>query len=369
MIQNSTTYSSALDFFQVMQHTHQCKCGDPRDRIDAILSLIKESGLVEPDYRKTIRQVYQDVTIRYIARTESMDILRFSGLEGNRSKMPTWVPTWSVRDKGTLFIIRKASGGTLPKVQFKGPDTLNVTGLCLAIVQQIENLGGKTNEKVVANIRKAAPDDILGSSYVGGGSLLAAYCHTICANNHAETSIPHYNGWPRIQQSLDLLSAILQPGKQRATEHQPGAETNTYLNMVQYYTRTHSFIKTREGYMGLVPLETRAGDHVCILLGCPSPMLLRPAPNNQFLVVRECYVHGLMTGEAFLGPLPDHYQLVQVADQTQPKSFLPFYNHRTGKFQFNDPRLETLPPDEVNPILTPEMIEKRGVKLRTFDLI
>ena len=95
--------------------------------------------------------------------------------------------------------------------------------------------------------------------------------------------------------------------------------------------------------------------------------LLRPAPNHQFRVVGECYVHGFMNREAFLGPLPDHYQLVQVLDQTQRSSFWQFYNHRTGKTQFNDPRLEPpLDDDDVDPILTPETIEDRGVKLRTF---
>ena len=162
--------------------------------------------------------MYPDVALRYITHTKKISILRLSGLGDHGSGIPTWVPDWRVRKKQFSNMEMLASGGTVSKVQFRGPGILNVTGMCLAIVQQNESLRGKTDEKVIANIRKSAPDDILESSYVGGGSLLSAYCHTICGSNYAEMYMPHRKAWPRVQQSLDFLFAISPAGRRSSSK-------------------------------------------------------------------------------------------------------------------------------------------------------
>ena len=363
--------SSTLSFLDIMERTDNCKCVDPRDRIYAVLSVIEKferTSLIEPDYTKKVGQVYQDVTLEYIAHKRSIKILRSPRLGKKPSRIPTWVPDWRVKIKTMLSLGMLASGATLSEAHFKDPGILNVTGTCVAFVQHRETLTSNTDEELIASIRKNAPDDILESSYVGGGSLFAAYCHTLCAGHYAEIFIPPRKSWPRAQQSLNFLSAVLQPGEQRLQEQDFDIkEANTFLSMVPNFVEHYSFIKTREDYIGLAPLEALPGDHICILLGCDTPICLRSAPNHQFRLVGDCYVHGFMKGEGLLGPLPNHYQLVRVMDQVQSYK-LQFYNHQTGKCQSDDPRFEPAPGDGVQ-ILTPEMIEERGVKLRTFDLI
>ncbi|KIW25724.1 uncharacterized protein PV07_08879 [Cladophialophora immunda] len=46
-----------------------------------------------------------------------------------------------------------------------------------------------------------------------------------------------------------------------------------------------------------VPRETEDADLVCILLGCPTPFVLRRV-QNHYRIVGCCYVHGFMDGEA-----------------------------------------------------------------------
>ncbi|KAK5189759.1 hypothetical protein LTR47_007690 [Exophiala xenobiotica] len=46
-----------------------------------------------------------------------------------------------------------------------------------------------------------------------------------------------------------------------------------------------------------VPRDTIAGDSVCIILGCPTPFVLRQV-DEYHRVVGPCYVHGLMDGQA-----------------------------------------------------------------------
>ncbi|MCJ1378622.1 hypothetical protein MMC17_001721 [Xylographa soralifera] len=49
--------------------------------------------------------------------------------------------------------------------------------------------------------------------------------------------------------------------------------------------------------LGLCPRDCRQGDLVCILHGSNVPVLLRPQ-GNYYEVVGQCYVHGIMEGEA-----------------------------------------------------------------------
>jgi hypothetical protein len=54
---------------------------------------------------------------------------------------------------------------------------------------------------------------------------------------------------------------------------------------------------TEKRHLALVPEEAREGDRVAVLYGCNFPVLLRP-DGDAFRYIGECYVDGLMDGEA-----------------------------------------------------------------------
>ncbi|KAF1948812.1 hypothetical protein CC80DRAFT_430751 [Byssothecium circinans] len=56
------------------------------------------------------------------------------------------------------------------------------------------------------------------------------------------------------------------------------------------------FARTGRGSYVLGPAALEAGD-VCVLLGNKVPFCLRPM-GRRYLLVGDCYVHGLMNGEA-----------------------------------------------------------------------
>jgi hypothetical protein len=62
-------------------------------------------------------------------------------------------------------------------------------------------------------------------------------------------------------------------------------------------TSRRVFCITDDGYMGLVPNRTKREDHIGVILGCDVPFVLRKAEGGWKLV-GECYIHGLMDGEA-----------------------------------------------------------------------
>jgi hypothetical protein len=59
-------------------------------------------------------------------------------------------------------------------------------------------------------------------------------------------------------------------------------------------------ITTADGKLGLVPASVRVGDVIAII-GCPFPVLLRATTNNSYIYLGECYIHGVMDGEAMDG--------------------------------------------------------------------
>jgi hypothetical protein len=62
---------------------------------------------------------------------------------------------------------------------------------------------------------------------------------------------------------------------------------------------------------GLAPPKTNHGDIICILFGCSVPVVLRKyMPNDtsdhRYTFVGECYVHGMMDGEAIPKKTPEY---------------------------------------------------------------
>jgi len=56
-------------------------------------------------------------------------------------------------------------------------------------------------------------------------------------------------------------------------------------------------LQTSKGHIGLAGEACRAGDVVSILFGAGVPFILRRA-GQEFVLIGEAYVHGIMDGEA-----------------------------------------------------------------------
>jgi hypothetical protein len=55
---------------------------------------------------------------------------------------------------------------------------------------------------------------------------------------------------------------------------------------------------TEGTYSGLGPLGIEKGDEICIFLGFSTPSIIRPRQAGGYVLVGECYIYGLMDGEA-----------------------------------------------------------------------
>ena len=67
---------------------------------------------------------------------------------------------------------------------------------------------------------------------------------------------------------------------------------------------TLRFCKTRNGRLGQCQPGSKVGDVVCVFFSAPTPFVIRPRPKDDsdemitFEFVGECYIHGVMDGEA-----------------------------------------------------------------------
>lgn len=100
-------------------------------------------------------------------------------------------------------------------------------------------------------------------------------------------------------------------------------DCTSYMASFQQATTNRRFFVTENGRMGLAPLDSEPGDLVCLILGSPVPFILRPCrrdidpasssphalepkphqPEECFVLVGECYCHGMMEGEELKPPL------------------------------------------------------------------
>ena len=60
--------------------------------------------------------------------------------------------------------------------------------------------------------------------------------------------------------------------------------------------RGRRFFTTTKGFMGLAPDIAQVGDKVCLISGCCTPFIIR-ADGQNYALVGESYVHGVMDGE------------------------------------------------------------------------
>ena len=376
----------------LMERTQKCKCSDPRDRVFAVLNMLgpwERNAKIKADYTKTVSQVYRDAVLSIVNHNKEIKILMYCEMQEqplespDSLQFPSWVRNWMIPISTDRIFGGHASGKSNAET-FYDNDVLRVMGTHVASIRHIEKIewDGMTDcITTIQNFSQKFLPDIESASYVSGGSKLDAYCRLLCENYFVDQYVPAGESMPDFQQSRDLLLSIL-----NSQETDVVLDTDLlisdrdYLSQVQRFCDGRHLFMTEEGYIGLGPRAAKAGDCVCVLLGSDSPFLLRPIGNNQYQIVGHCYVHGIMSGEALLGPLPGDFRFVSAFDRTLNQYNDAFHSYERDIIQWNDPRLPFKPvyePSERRLLwwldwkksLTSEALKKRGVHMEMFELV
>ncbi len=385
----------------ILENARSASCSDPRDKIFAVLSLAHKSETrgLDPDYSKPAEAVFQDLVLHYTSKVQSLDILTHCELRDDTGgmKLPTWVPDWTVPRLSETIDFPASCRGSKPRVRYQDGKVLAATGVHVAIIESVETFPQPTSQRdylydreVEDAIRAFTVPKIESLSLSERDATVSSLCRTICCNVFAETRSPP-TSHPSFEICRKYIHRIIDTTQDTALEE--SQQIVLYLAQVRSAIRGRSFFTTVDGYIGLAPIATKPGDQVCILLGCQSPLVLRPCGDGSHKVVGECYIDGFMDGAAFLGPLPNKWQLVSRFFKEYVRYYDVFVNHQTGEFQIEDPRLGLLPAgwyisdhegkdaynifanDETgertwrDPRMTPEALTARGVEMREFRLV
>ena len=113
-----------------------------------------------------------------------------------------------------------------------------------------------------------------------------------------------------------------------------GGDATRFAEIAVQYCECRRLFLTMNGYLGLGPDTLQEGDVLCVLGGGDVPYILRPVKSNdyskmKYLLVGECYVDGLMSGEAVValaqgrilaGAIPPDLILQTIVDATKQES-------------------------------------------------
>ena len=297
-----------LDLLRLLSTAYLFNATDPRDNIYSILAIATDGNHedIQTDYSRSVEEVYKRFAMRMIKQNNNLDIMGYCFLEKNLS-LPSWVPDWSVRHIPFPFpkrLVQGEDGNKTYGITYNACDdrpvdaafstdlrTLAVRGIVFDVIEEISIPRALFTDEDLAqegDLARSWTQFALGSAphaaYPADGTILEALQHVLCAdidNNSEECA----------ERGKSIPWHTLESG-------QPNSFNAPLI--LHSISRLRRLIKTSKGYLGIASMYAEVGDAVCVLFGGKVPMILRRL-GRGWGCISECYVHGIMDGEAVAG--------------------------------------------------------------------
>jgi hypothetical protein len=340
-----------VSLLQALYRTGMARSSEPRDKIYAVLNLARDGQTIvpHPNYSLPIAVIYQELVMSLVTKTKRVDILSLAGMpvypKALDIRLSTWVPDWTYRVTNT---INSSIGYVTPVsadreseaiVAFKG-NTMHARGFILDAIDGLAHMvHDPERESSHCHLQQSASRsnpykvwdavDAIWRSLVADLVPLGKERHEAfsiflrqCRNTHLEPDPPPYTfahwykhnanfivagrtvaNWatdPIIPWTPFKSSNIKSRHIPRTDSNkQPGTANDLFHFRLPSHWRSRRFITTTKGFAGLAPVSCRSGDVICVILGCRTPIILRPV-DEHFEIVGEAYVHGVMKGESMV---------------------------------------------------------------------
>ena len=302
-----------MRLLSILECIRNFKCEDPRDKVYAGLGMAADvlGSEIVPDYRKSLEEVFIDV-VKFVLTHPSLHSLDFLGAVIRPynaplpwdTDLPSWVPDWSVQVHS--YALKKylnaeefgservysASAHVQKPIWIDGR-RLHCEGFALDTVARVwspswDNLV----ESEIQTERSWMPEENE-TPYILGGTVLEAFNRTLVADigRNDITTDELQRGfavdWNLLNTRTSDLSLL---DKKRRI---------WMLIDIKQTTFGRRLFETEAGLIGLGAAATDVGDSVCVLFGGQVLYLLREKSNSDdWEFIGECYVHGMMDGEA-----------------------------------------------------------------------
>lgn len=307
--------------------------------------------LMSPDYRKSIVCVYRELVVYTIEKTESLEILSYvqhgAELAPNGPDFPSWIPRWDTHTGQSILgnemcdhfaaanrraLIMPSPRGDMGALTVKGIfcDRVALHTIPLSRTDFTDN--SKTSpifsmaKRCRVDTYPVPPYPYLisrspGSIYIKDDDRIGAYRKTWTAGRAAGPDNASRDGFDPVADfaayqlryfknqyaatpSVDL---ILRMETLKLDEGAERGDANRFAATAGDVCHGRKFFITQEGFFGIGPASLENGDAVHVLLGADVPFVLRQKNmcgrrvddgSYSWSLLGECYVHGLMTGQA-----------------------------------------------------------------------
>jgi len=295
---------------------------DARDHLFSLLNLTLDAN--EPQLIPDYEQSWETIAVRYAfffhEQGHALDLLlSSSGHPHSNPALPSWCPDWSLAyQPGQTFgaILYSegdkelyCSGGKHPFTSSINIQTneLKLSGLIVDSLLKTSQTQSGRAEVVRTDTMMGLLEEISKThlSYPTGESYEEIKWRILVANSDGDgNEAPQewgqvYKYWmstrpQRRAKTWDVSQVERQELGRLLTPFLHAAAQNNDCEVFQ----------TMQGYLGLSTGKPQVGDEVCVVPGSPVPILIRVLDQytSLYKIVGQCYVHGLMKGEALEHP-------------------------------------------------------------------
>jgi hypothetical protein len=322
---------------ELLRLTRKYYATDPRDKVFALHGVVTDSESIgaSVDYSKSPEEVYTDVAVHELMQRKTLLCLANAGISKapENPKLPSWVADWS-HDNELKSIIAAgakfdASRGLQPIVSIsEDRKVLKIRGSVLDVVSELNKVYAnrekiemdptlETEQKRKAVIGKRSIQNCAelakrAHKFPEGQTSVEAFWRTLCCD--LTPDIPPSRAPEEFGRGYQLLEKFHEAMRDDGTYDFTHAvykspeylknnliHNSVFLNAVKKFTIARNMCLTARGYLGRVPMGSVIGDKICILFGGCVPFVLRDTGDGYFKFIGECYIHGIMDGEAIEG--------------------------------------------------------------------
>jgi hypothetical protein len=246
----------------------------------------------------------------------SPDVLMAVQHDIMNSYRPTWVPRWNLSHSVSIAQFdpelpgfNACKGLPRPQIEWSGKrhQILHMRGVEVdRIVRISDSISGtdSISEQTIKLVEILAEILAAPHIYPATDDIDHVCCWTVTAGkDHYGMLVTdekmHLADFSQFWSCREQVVAHTQ-GKGRIGKN---SQVDRFIHAALSSCRGRRIFHTVKGYIGLGSAALRPDDIICVLCGGTVPMTLRRTAhrnklNNQFLLVGEAYVHGIMHGEA-----------------------------------------------------------------------
>jgi hypothetical protein len=314
-----------FSLYQLLSYTSEFRATDPRDRIYGKLGLhaFSRSGMrIEPDYDKTVKEVYRDFAVLGMNHYANLEILSFAGLKDRmRHDVPSWVPQWDKNLVSTSISVQGSepfstwTWNATDNIPLETPakfrnDSLFVKGVTLDQIHRLIKLDSAEWRRTELSsehnplyqmwrqLKVTDGHEVNDPSNLGNPRFWMCAASIVAGVDFANRRVTKI--WDKFQANILSLIDVIASERDNQDAEDSGQSSTTWF---EYRHQAHKFatgrvlFETSSGYIGLGPESLQRGESVCVLYGGKVPYILHRG-NGFHTLVGESYVHGFMDREA-----------------------------------------------------------------------